>query len=560
MNALKHLDIGEISSLYIMYNELCTLSFQNNYYEDTLIYYNKILKYFELIYEDASNNSNVQEAQLEALKDHLAITEKVAKTALEHLEGKTLEDEEFKTELDNLEKIFCNRIDKESSYNEIAEILYVAGANLSVINFLKKALQINPKNYNNYKMIADCYNKMDERESAIAFYEKYDEYCPGNPYVYNDLGAIYTVMNKYGNLEKQKKYFEKAIEILPDFKDAIKNLAITYRYSGENEAAMKYFARLLELEPTNDEYFNYACQKIKLGDFEEGWKYFEHRFDRETLPVIYPEINKPRWNGENIEDKILLVQSEQGFGDSIQFLRYLPQIKAKKIIFRVQDSLIDLLKNSEIKIEFVKKSTPLEKINFDYHVPLMSLPYLLNARIDNIPLSEGYIKANQEKIESYKKKFFDNDYLKIAIAWHGAALGNEARDIPLSSFYPLTQLKKVKVYSFQKDSEKELGKNLPADVEIIDLGKTFQDFSDTAAAMANVDLFITSDNVVFNLAGAMGKKTFLLLNRDSEWRWFLDEKTTPWYDSVRIFKKTKDNESWDSLIQKVIEVLEQNKE
>lgn len=556
MESLKHLDIQEISSLYIMYNELCTLSFQTNNYEDTLKYYNKILKYFELIYEDASKNGNVAESQLSALKEHLSMTENVAKIALEHLEGKTLEDEEFKTDLDEYENIFYQMADKEFSYSKIGELLFDVGANVSAINFLKKSLQINPQNYENYRMIADCYNKMDEREKAIAFYEKYDEHCPGNPYVYNALGALRAVKDKYGELDKQIKYFEKAIEILPNFKDAIKNLAIAYRYSGQNEKAMEYYTKLLEFEPTHEEYFNYACQKIKLGDFEEGWKYFEHRFDRETLPVIYPEMNKPRWNGENIEDKVLLVQCEQGFGDSIQFLRYFPQIKAKKILFRVQDALVELFKNCEINAEFVKKSTPLEEISFDVQVPLMSLPYLLKARIDNIPLSEGYIKADEKKVGIYKKKFFDNDCFKIGIAWHGAALGNEVRDISLEHFYPLTKLKDVKVYSFQKGSESELGENLPADVEITDLGQTFNDFSDTAAAMANVDLFITSDNVVFNLAGAMAKKTFLLLNRDSEWRWFLDEETTPWYDSVRIFKKKNDKESWDVLMQRVVEALE----
>ena len=254
----------------------------------------------------------------------------------------------------------------------------------------------------------------------------------------------------------------------------------------------------------------------------------------------------------------MLIQYEQGFGDSIQFLRYVEQIKplAKKIIFRTRDKLLDLLKINLNGFEVIGQSLPIEELQFDYHIPLMSLPKVLNSKIDNIPLAQGYIKADAKKTEEYKKNFFDNDYFKIGISWNGTEGGSQKRSIPLELFYPLTKMKNTKVYSFQKGLGSGQLELLPPNVEIVDLGNTFDDFSDTAAAMSNLDLFITSDNGNLNLAGAMGKKAFLLLTQYPDWRWFFDEETTPWYNSVKIFKQANENDGWEPVMQRAFKELE----
>lgn len=406
------------------------------------------------------------------------------------------------------------------------------------------------------------YDKFQKRDyvSSIVYYQKYLELDQTNPDVYNMLGYLYRVAsNKYKNLEKQIQYFEKAIQLKPDFIEALRNLAITYPLVGRYDDAINCFHKLFELGPVTDDYITYAYLKIRLGDFKEGWKYYEYRFIKEYMPSEYPKIDKPRWEGNKIPNKVLLVQYEQGFGDTIQFCRYLERVKplVKKIIFRVQNELVDLMKSSLTDIDVVGMSTSLDELNFDYHVPLISLLYIMKETKDNIPLTQGYIKADKNKIEQYKKEYFNNDCLKIGISWHGMKLGNRLRNIPLEYFYPLTNIKNTKVYSFQKGcGNKELNE-IPQDIEIIDLGKTFNDFSDTAAAMANLDLFITSDNGVFNLAGAMGIKTYLLLNHFAEWRWFLDDKTTPWYENVEIFRKQDEYDKWDLLINQVIEKISQ---
>jgi len=379
---------------------------------------------------------------------------------------------------------------------------------------------------------------------AIAYFNKYLSINPNNADVYNLIGYLYQkIAGKYENLDSQIEYFEKALELDPNHKFAIRNLALAYPYVGKTAEAVECFKRLFKLDFIIDDYMAYAFLQIQLKNFSEGWKYYENRFEQYKDSINYPKMDKPKWEGQEISDKTLLVHYEQGFGDSLCFFRYLKQVKslAKKIIFRVQNGLVDLLKMNINGVDVIAESTPLSEIDFDYQVPLMSLMYLLKARVDNIPQREGYIKADESKIQAYKKEFFNNDCLKIGISTNGAKGGNRRRDIPLKHFYPLTKLKNVKVYSFQKGFGSEQLEELPPEVEIINLGNTFKDFSDTAAAMANIDLFVTSDNGVFNFA--------------AEWRWFLDEETTTWYDSVRLIKKQDENQSWDELVQRVIHEL-----
>lgn len=421
--------------------------------------------------------------------------------------------------------------------------------------YFEELIEMDPNNYDVYRLIGDiyAYNLPDDRK-AIYYYEKYAELYPKNALVYNMLGHLYSKLGRYQNIDKQIEYFEKAIEIMPDLKETYRNLMVVYPRVGREKDAIKCFYRLLKLGASMDDHFNYACLNIKLKNFKEGWQHYEYRFLKETGPTPYPEFNKPKWKGQKILDKTLLVQYEQGYGDSIQFFRYLPQLKplVGKIIFRTHNELADLFSINTNDAEIVKASVPLEELSFDYHVPIMSLMHFLGATVDNIPFAEGSIKADEAKIKDYKEQHFDNDCFKIGISWHGAEHGNNLRNVPLEHFYPLTKLKNVKVYSFQKGVGSEELEKLPSGVEIVDLGKTFNDFSDTAAAIANMDLFITSDNAVFNLAASMGKKTFLLLGKDAEWRWFLDEDTNPWYDSVKVFRKQDENDSWAWSIERVI--------
>lgn len=396
--------------------------------------------------------------------------------------------------------------------------------------------------------------KNNDYVKAIIYYERYLEINPNNPDICNTLGYIYRLVGgKYNNIDKQIEYFEKAFKLDQEDEYILRNLALTYPLIGKYNEAVECFQKLFKKCYLVDDYVTYSYLKIRLKDFKEGWKYYENRFKKENN-IDYPIIEKPQWNGDDIKGKTLLVHYEQGYGDSIMFFRYIDLVKpyARKIIFRVQDELIELIKNNIKDVEVVGISCKLESLSFDCHIPLLSLLHVLDASVDDIPLTSVYIKADEQKVKKYKNEFFNNDCLKIGISWNGTKFGNNYRDIPLEKFYPLTTLENIRVYSFQKGYGAEQLDEKPYDIDIINLGQTFKDFSDTAAAMENIDLFITSDNCLLNLAGAMGKKTLALLNKYSEWRWFTEEGITPWYDSVKILKKQEENEDWSLLFDRAI--------
>lgn len=402
--------------------------------------------------------------------------------------------------------------------------------------------------------------KSKEYEKSLGCYQKLINSGFEDAFTYNMIGHLYKKIDEYDTLDKQIENYQKSLLLNENFSGALRNIALACARAEKYDDSTKYFKKLFEIDPTPDDYFYYACMRIKLKDFEEGWKYYEYRFAKIFGPTTYPLIEKPPWQGENIKDKTLLIRYEQGFGDSLQFFRYIKQIRPRvgKIIFVVQKELFDLFKLNADGIEIVSSQPPLEELNFDYHLPIMSLPLVLNIAPDDFPYSEGYIKADSKKVEQYRQKYFDNDCLKIGISWHGALLGNPRRNVPLSTFLQLKELgENVKIYSFQKENTAKNLKNIANRMEIVNLGQTFDDFSDTAAAMENLDLFITSDNGIFNLAGAMGKKTYVLLGKDSEWRWFLDDKKTPWYDSVTIFKKEKETDSWNLAMGKIIKKIQE---
>lgn len=558
----SRLSVDGIRFLYIMYSDLGFMYYQKGELRKSLRYLKEVVVLFNVLSEYYKNNPKEQDRLLQDIQLHLIEIRKYINDISGKIIGMNYKDKELESEISSYNQKFYYGVDDYETYKTTGARLYNLNANVSAIFFLDRALNLKPEQCSIARLLGDIFrNTINDYSQAIRYYEQYIQYAPRNndlATAYNTLGHLYERQSGYENLDRQIECFEKALEITPDLKSAIRNLTVVYPRAQRDEDALKCFEKLLQIGASMNDYFDYAAMKIKFKDFKEGWKYYEYRFSKENNPTVYPRMNKQKWRGQKIPEKTLLVQYEQGFGDSIQFFRYIKQLKALagKVIFRVQDELVDLLKLNADGFEVVSMNTPIEKIKFDYHVALMSLMHYLNATVDDIPQPEGYLKAHEEKVAKYKKEFFDNDCLKIGISWQGAATGNKRRDLPLETFYPLSQMKNVKVYSFQKGVEL---KNMPYNVDITDLGSTFKDFSDTAAAMANVDLFVTSDNAVFQLAAAMGRKTFLLLSKDAEWRWFFDEETTPWYSNVRIFKKESELQGWNILMVRVIDAISKNK-
>ncbi len=431
------------------------------------------------------------------------------------------------------------------------------------IKFLERFESISPDKEDVYVYLADItYADIKDNLKAIEYYEKALMSNPNNFSIYNMLGHLYSTHHQDKFKDKQIEYLTKAYELAPNNRIVVKNLAYVLGKFDEVQRADEFYAKLMYLNPTHSDLHSYGAYLVKHERFAEGFKFLQHRFQKEDLkgasfPQLFTTNKKKRWSLKvNTEDKHILVHFEQGFGDTIMFARFLDELKEKcaKVSLVVQNGLVDLFKGSKLGVDIYTEAE-IEKLNYDYYIPMMDLPIICETRPDTIPRAEGYLSVSKAKINAYRKKHInDNEKLKIGIAYEGTLASKETdRDIPLEFLYSLMRMPEVEVYSFQVDDLTRQMDRVPADCNLIRLGKTFKNWEDTACAMNCMDLMVTTDNGVMNLAGALGIKTFGLFNTITEWRWFKTTgKDIAWYKSIRPFQ-CPTSKAWDIPMAEVVE-------
>lgn len=446
-------------------------------------------------------------------------------------------------------------------YLNMANCLIELGQDKSALAFLQQYEEIEQNKLECYGTIGEILGfKFKMYAEAISFLEKYIGLCQKNPLAYNTLGHFYSTYYNYEYLDKQLDCFLNAHRLNPNHKTYVHNVVYVYEKMNDLKNAEVYYEKLLKLNPTHLDYYDYGCFLIRQGNLKDGYKYLEHRFFAPEITREYPkwlDINKRLKSCEQANGKTILLFHEGGYGDTIMYSRFIEGLKkyAKEILLFVPENMISLFEDSKIDVRIHPMTDDLAELDYDYNASLVDLPYLLEATPDSIPKAQGYLKIEQSKIEDYKNKYLkDTKKIKIGISYCANPQYNNVtqRDIPLKTFYPLTKLKNVEVYSLQVADPQEQIKHLPSDVKITNLAGTFNNFQDTACALKNLDLVITTDNVILNLAGALGVKTYALFNRFYDHRWFdLKGEDVCWYKNVKPFCAQKFN-GWDELIDKVI--------
>lgn len=426
------------------------------------------------------------------------------------------------------------------------------------VELLEKAFKIKPFGLENLKTLYDAYRNNEQLEKAKETAEKIIEKEPDNSDNYYRLGEISDkIYNKYEKEEDIKNAIlnlEIAKKMNPNKKLYYKALTILYTKTGDFQKVKGAWDNCFKFKSqiTNTDFVDYGMFLIRTGYFKNGFEFYEKRFMTETKAVQYPKINKPLYDGKkDISGKTLLVQSEQGFGDVFLFSRFFYELKNRniKIIARVPNTTLEIVKRSFPFVQAVSNEKKLEDINFDYHIPLMSLPLALNLNKANIPNKGKYLFADENKTKEFKNKLFNNNKFKIGINYKGSLRGLNTRNVPLEELLPLTKINNVQVYSLQFDEPDETFK----DTNIINLAPYIKTFDDTASLTDNMDLMITADNSTMNLSGALGKKTFCLFNMIPEFRWFdLKGNDVKWYSFVKPYQCKKQSE-WKPVIEKMIE-------
>ncbi len=452
-----------------------------------------------------------------------------------------------------------------SIYKNIGLCMKLIGNADLAIKFLKRFEEVSPDKEDVYVYLADLtYTDIKDNKKAIEYYEKALEKNKNNFSIYNMLGHLYSTCYQDKFKDKQIEYLTKAYELAPNNRIVVKNLAYVYGKFDELQKADEFYQKLMYLNPTHSDLHAYGAYLVRHKRFSEGFKFLQHRFQKEDLKnVSFPQLlttKKKKWNMKiDIKDKRILVHFEQGFGDSIMFVRFLDDLKqrCKEVSLVVQPGLVELFKDSKLGVDIYTENQ-IQEINYDYWIAMMDLPIVCETRPDTIPKAGGYLKVPKTKINAYKKTYINNnEKIKIGIAYEGTLASKETdRDIPLNYLYPLMRLPDVEVYSFQVDDLTRQMDMIPEDLTLIRLGKTFKNWEDTACAMNCMDLMVTTDNGVMNLAGALGVKTFGLFNRIVEWRWFKTEgEDIGWYKSIKPFQAPTAG-AWEVPVNQVLEEID----
>jgi tetratricopeptide (TPR) repeat protein len=381
--------------------------------------------------------------------------------------------------------------------------------------------------------------------------ESYDRAIAIKPHFPTALYNRGLVLAERRRFEEALEDYDRALALEPNRSEAHSSRGVALGELMRFEEALECYERAIRIEPDHaTAHANYGMTSLLLGDFGAGWKAYEWR--KKSFEILgLKEYPQPSWSGDEcIAGKTLLMQFEQGLGDTIQFCRFakLAQARGAKVILSTQDAMTRLIQTLSPSIEVIASKTA--PGTFDYHIALLSAPMAFNIDANCVPAETRYLHAEPALVEHWRRILGDSGF-KIGIAWHGSRLGTEiGKSFPLRLLEGISNLPRVRLISLQKGEGTEQISELPDGMKVETLGDNFDSgpdaFLDTAAVMQNLDLIISSDTSIAHLAGALGRPTWIALKQIPDWRWLLDRDDSPWYPTVRLFRQqTMDN--WTSV-------------
>ncbi len=344
----------------------------------------------------------------------------------------------------------------------------------------------------------------------------------------------------------------------PDSSAAFNNYGNVLRECGQARRGIPFLEHAAILDPNSvTARFNLAVSYLILGDYARGWPAYESRWQYEHLAGSLPQHSQPRWTGQDLKDKTILVVGEQGHGDNIQFCRFLFNLHAAgaKILFQVTDGMIPLLANASI-IDWVGRYTD-ETPEFDYWVPIMSIPGVLGITLDNLPRPISYINAQETQVKEWLQRMGPKTRMRVGFSWSGRrdAWLNQHKGMPFETMLELIKNNpEYEWINLQVDATDEESQAL-SDAGVTMYPGTIASFADTAALIMCLDVVISVDTAITHLAGALGRPTWLMLQWfATDWRWMLDKDSSPWYSTVRIFRQPSMGD-WTSVTKKIAQYL-----
>ena len=393
--------------------------------------------------------------------------------------------------------------------------------------------------------------------AAIEHYRRAIALKPESPHPHVNLG---NALKLQGDLDGAAACYRRALTAKPDFAEAVHNLGSVQQAQGDYRAAVESYEQAVRLAPDFAEaHKNLSQLRLLLEDFERGWPEYEWRWrTAELAPLQY---SSPCWKGEPLTGKTILLVAEQGLGDTIQFIRYAKLVAnmGARVLLQCQRSLLPLLGTCP-GIEGLFGDHEAQP-QYDYFIPLLSLPGIFQTNLQSIPADVPYFFADSVLVEHWKAVLEPIRGFRIGINWRGLP-GNAdfcLRDIPLAALAQLATEENVRLISLQKGASQEELRRGREQIRVVDLGDQLDEssgaFMDTAAVMKNLDLVITSDTSLAHLAGALGVSVWVGLPYVPNWRWFLNRRDSPWYPTMRLFRQQSRGD-WTKVMAEMREVLE----
>jgi tetratricopeptide (TPR) repeat protein len=364
-------------------------------------------------------------------------------------------------------------------------------------------------------------------------------------------------LHRLGRPDEALASYDQALALQPDYAGALVNRGVTLHGLKRFDEALTSYDRAIVLRPDHaDAHFFGSLSRLVTGDFGRGWVEYEWRRKGASTGPQGRDFPQPLWlGGQEIADKTILLYSEQGFGDTIQFCRYAPLVAARgaRVILEVEEPLQDLLADLAGTARVIAKGNALP--DFDLQCSLLSLPLAFNTQLETIPSAASYLRAADQALRKWGARLPAKRRPRIGIAWAGNAkhIRDRERSIGLGDLFPLLDVDATFV-SLQKEVRAADTATLKNSADIVHFGHELAGFSDTAALISHLDLVISVDTAIVHLAGALGKPVWILLTHVPDWRWLLDRDDSPWYPTARLFRQG-DTREWDSVIARVRDEL-----
>ena len=444
--------------------------------------------------------------------------------------------------------------------NNIGILLYKQKKYQDAIDVFDLALKTDPEYYDVYSNKGSCLSKIKEYDKAIEQLKLAIKYQPNNPGAYTNLGNVYHKIYKYNEAIQMH---EKSLSLNDKASNTHANLANSLKKIGLLKEAILSYKQSLQIDPNSiNVHFDISTTYLMKQDFINGWKEYEWRFKKEEMIghiQKYKNIfEAPLFTGqEDIKYKTLLVHSEQGFGDSIQFVRFASLLTKKylcKVILSTREELVSLFTGLKGINEVVSREN-VKAPSYDYQIALMSLPYLLKmSSFKDIPSKKQYLFAPKEQTIKIKK---EAGFFYVGITWSASVTGEsyDGKVFDIKYLEPLLKNNKIIVYSLQVGPESVDIKNSKFNNNIIDRSNELKSFNDTASLIDQLDLVISSDTSVAHLAGALNKEVWVPIQKVPDWRWTEKDENSNWYESAKLFKQEK-NRQWQSVFDKIFNTLD----